>query len=36
MERLADKPEWAVYLAWYRHMDDIDNEQDRGRLVLQP
>jgi hypothetical protein len=32
MERLADKPEWAAYLDWYRHMDEIVDEQDRGKL----
>jgi hypothetical protein len=32
MERLADKAEWAVYLAWYRNMNQIVDEQDRGKL----
>src|SRR5215510_6307193 len=32
MERLADKAEWAVYLAWYRDINQIVDEQDRGKL----
>jgi hypothetical protein len=32
MERLADKPEWAAFLEWSRRMDEIVDEQDRGKL----
>jgi hypothetical protein len=32
LERLADKPEWTVYLEWYRNEDKIVDMQDRSKL----
>jgi hypothetical protein len=32
LERLADKPEWTVYLDWYRNVDQIVTEQDQSKL----
>jgi hypothetical protein len=32
LERLADKPEWTVYLQWYRDEDQIVKVQDRSKL----
>jgi hypothetical protein len=32
MERLADRPEWSVFLQWYRVFDRLVREQDRERL----
>lgn len=32
LERLADKPEWTVYLDWYRNEDQIVEVQDRSKL----
>jgi hypothetical protein len=33
--RLADKPEWAAYLEWYRDFQRIVDEQDRTKLDAQ-
>src|SRR5688572_10813579 len=32
MERLADRPEWAVYLGWYRNWTRLVEDQDRAKL----
>ncbi|SRR6266545_1012951 len=32
MERLADRPEWAVYLDWYQDFDALVDQQDREKL----
>jgi hypothetical protein len=32
MERLADNPEWAMYVDWDRNINRLVDEQDRDKL----